>query len=67
MKVFANFQVGGEPADRAANGVASLKPSVSASLDGCAVSTDGGLDSCKLKADTAVNNEARYVEIIAKP
>jgi len=68
VKVFANFQVGGEPADTAVDSVAGLKPGVSASLDECAISSsDCSLGSCKLKADTAVNDEARYVGIIAKP
>ena len=66
--MFANFQVGGEPADRVVDSVAGLEPGASASLDECAVSSsDSSLDSCKLKADTAVNDEARYVGIIAKP
>ena len=115
MKVFANSLVEGEPANRAADGVADLDecvvsgdcgsdscglkadtavnneainnearyvggvpkwavdgvadfgPGVSSSLDESAISSDCGSDSCKLKADTAVNNGARYVGGIAKP
>jgi len=66
-KVFTNNHVGGEPANSAVDGVSSLQPGVSSSLGESAVSSDCGSDSCKLKADTAVNNEARRAGGITKP
>ncbi|PUU84090.1 hypothetical protein B9Z19DRAFT_1118395 [Tuber borchii] len=56
----------GEPANRAVDGAADLELGVSSSLDESAVSSDCGPNSCKLKADTAVNNEARNAGDITK-